>query len=187
MEVFTSLKDVTVSFPFWSQVITAALAWIGAWLMASFTSKNEALKQLREKRVQAYDEALEFLDEFRITPEIMFEDSFYIKSLRLSNHLRAYGSNNVVKKLSVMVETLHREKVQYQIAVKKLETKYVHVEVYDDEEGRQEREHYSISREELDNLIEREKEQRTPSGKQVLDLIRPVLAAIQHSVSKPKG
>ena len=173
----------------WPQIVAGLISLILAWFTALKTSKNEALKQCRDKRLAAYDEAIEFLDEFRVHPEIAFEDDFYLDSLKLSNHLRAYGSTKVVNAFRDVMQTLHVSKKEYDFAITDLRSRYMPIKPVYDGEGRldHEEEVLLIDMEEFEIILEKEKTRRTMTGKQTIALLEPVFKAISKSISSRWG
>ena len=190
MEASSALRDIVEALSTcWPQIITGLISLILAWFTALKTSKNEALRQCRDKRLAVYDEALALLDEFRVHPEVALDDDFYLDSLKLSNHLRAYGSKKVVNAFRDAMQVLRVSKREYDSAIADLHSRYMPTKPIYDDEGKldHEEEMLLIDMEEFENLLEKEKTKRTMTGKQTISLLEPVFKAISKSISSRWG
>lgn len=139
--------------------------------------------------MEVYDETLTFLDELRMNPEIALTDDFYTESLKISNHLRAYGSKEVVKALRDAIMTLRKEKKECDSAIAKLEEKYMPFVSRRDDEGNLigEEQELCIDTDIFDKYLETEEQKRTLSSKKMLELLNPVFEAINKSIVTGRG
>lgn len=176
--------DFVAAFPFWREVITLITSAIVAFVSSKATARSEVLKTYREKSVAAYDELIEFLDLFRQNPDFTLEEGFYSKSLILSNHLRVYGSKNVVEAMKTMTQTLNKNFESYKKESGKLYREHVHTVVdyqsdtdFPPEESDQ---LYDPAAYEYQEAELRKRYRKT--GSETFDLIKPVLDAIHKSV-----
>lgn len=185
MSTLDDFLNFVLQFPYWSQVVTGLISLFAAWVMALRTSKNETLKQCRDKRLAVYDEAIAFLDELRVHPGIALEDDFYITSLKLGNHLRAYGSKKVVNTFRDAMRVLRALKRDCDSAIEDLNRRYMPIEFVYDDDGKLDYEKVApqIDMSEFEELLEKEKASKTMSARQILDLLSPILKAINKSIS----
>ena len=189
MADFNELIGFVGSFPFWPEVVTGLISIVVAWATAFFTSKNTVLKQYREKRLAAYDEAIAFLDEFRTRPEYALTDDFFSTALRLSNHLRVYGSNEVVSEFYSAMQPLRRRKKEHDAEIDSFTRENWASRAFYDEEGMpfDYVDECRINEEVFYSTLENMKKEKVMSDREVLDLIEPILSSIHKSISSGRG
>ncbi len=139
--------------------------------------------------MEVYDETLVFLDKLRMNPEIALTDDFYTESLIISNHLRAYGSKEVVKALRDAIMTLRKEKKECDSAIGELYERYMPCETIYDEEGKPIGEEPTprIDMGEFEELLEMEKRKRVLPGRKMLELLSPAFESINKSIVTGRG
>ena len=153
---------------------------------AKITAKSEQLKALKTKRIEAYDELIDLLDDYRQFPMSALDDSFYTRAVKLSNHLRAYGSLNVVDKMGNFITELHPD---YRKCSKEID------ELYQKQSGTvtyvgspdEEPEIVPILNEPIDALeakADKIKASYCKSDHEALLLVEPVLREVHKSVSR---
>lgn len=154
-----------------------------AWLTAKITSRSEVIKAYRDKRAEVYDEVLNVLDKFRVDPSVSLDESFSFELMRLSNRVRVYGSKGVLSALKEFANSINKYRIDYGNRINEIDRKYVRDESFFDEETGEYCESTLgvCSGEELDRLYAKAKDRFTPSPKEALVLVKPVLDELKKS------
>lgn len=171
-------------FPYWPELITLFSSLALALVTSKLAARSEVLKAYREKRVEAYDELISFLDAFRENPDWALCSDFYSKSLVLSNHVRVYGSKGVQDAMRTMLTSLNKDYESYKSASMDLYDKYLFAILHQPDA-----EHSSACADQVDDLDVHYKEEERKlrnsyrkNEREVLNLVLPVLQAIRDSV-----
>lgn len=182
MEI-NKVLDWIKSFPYWPELITLFGSFAVALFTSKLTARSEVLKAYREKRVETYDELISFLDAFRENPDWALCPDFYSKSLVLSNHVRIYGSKDVLEAMKTMLTSLNKDYKSYKRDFKDLHDKHFYTISYqpDDEHSPE----YADQPDDLDACENEESKLRgsyRKNEREAFNLVQPVLQAIRDSV-----
>lgn len=175
-----------------SLLVSVVTAMVTAFVTNWRAYRKEVNLLRRKERKEVLDECLEFLDEFRVSPEIALEKEFYIRALHLGNHLRVYTDGlsihdkSVYEEMRTFVLGCRKQYVQYVKNLDCLEQEQFSSETqYDDCSGTHfEVTHTKWQMEEYEQKRAEIKAANTPSAKEAKLVSDPVFEAIYKLLKK---
>ena len=182
------MPEFLSQFPYWSELITAVVSFVVAWFTAWHTSRNEILKDFRVKRIETYDEVIDFIDGLMVTPANIFAPEHPQSAAKVALHVKAYGSREVDSTLKKFLDELEDRRNSFLQDEALLTSKYMPEEEVFDEDGSPLgfQVHPFMEVPEFEQRIEDKKSEHTPSARELDELVAPVLCAIRKSSKSAK-